>query len=133
MNEPYQVWGGGQYWPLTFARLSSKNYLSQWSITFGQFLNMYIPDFKLKKSSFVHWPAHIGERGTWPFDPKFYVKTLNGKSNRNLIYVVFREKMFSQIYYHFREFYFYWKKVFVVVFIYILTFLSLIHVFNIAL
>ena len=40
--------GGGQYCPLTFERLSSNNYLSQWSITFWQFLNKYILWLKTK-------------------------------------------------------------------------------------
>ena len=33
---------GGNISPLTFERLSSKNYFGQWSITFWQFLNMFI-------------------------------------------------------------------------------------------
>ena len=49
--------GGGQYCPQTFERLSSKNYLSQWSITFLQFLNMYILWLQTKKLSFVPLPA----------------------------------------------------------------------------
>ena len=46
---PIRPEGVGNIAPLAFERLSSKNYLSQWSITFWQFLICIYFDFKLKK------------------------------------------------------------------------------------
>ena len=60
---PIRHGGGGQYCPLTLERISSKNYSSQWSITFWQFLYMYILWLQTKKIIYVPWPARRAERG----------------------------------------------------------------------
>ena len=52
--------GGGNIAPLTFERLSSKNHLSHWSITFWQFLNMYILWLKKKKKCYLYSDRLLG-------------------------------------------------------------------------
>ena len=58
--------GGGNIAPLTFERLSSKNYLTQWSITFWQFLNMFLLWLQTKKIVICNLTGVLRGVSNWP-------------------------------------------------------------------